>query len=330
MKINSYKPCQNFKGYDAAVIKNIYVQDNIYNIFQDEIRNFCKKENIDTYAINHRGIWLQDYQTILNNDDKKFILASQTKSPKEAIRDFNDLGFNIKKSPCYIPGGNCFIGLYPNGEKWMMVGSDDLYSRSKKAIMDRYKIKKENILKIPQPNFHLDMALRPIGYPYILVNDFELSKKYIDDLYENNADYKTLRENFYNNKRITEYNYSAITNNKLIETLLSYGFEPIRIAGVFDGSSNFINAIVNKHADNTISYITNSTKSKNPYYSALEEIFEKELKSKVQNIKDVYFIKGLDSTCKSQYKNQMMYFLSHLEGGIHCMCMEEPDFEVWG
>ena len=59
-----------------------------------------------------------------------------------------------------------------------------------------------------------------------------------------------------------------------IKELESYGFKPIRVGGVYaSGEVNFLNAIVNKHEDGTISYITNSSNCNKAGYSKLEKIF---------------------------------------------------------
>ena len=95
------------------------------------------------------------------------------------------------------------------------------------------------------------------------------------------------------------------------------------------------NAIVNKHEDGSISYITNSSKCNDRNLSKYQDIFEKELKRKLQNIRaqdpsaptlrNIYFIQG-ENYGKT---NEVMDNLIEGAGGVHCMCLEESNFDIW-
>jgi hypothetical protein len=43
------------------------------------------------------------------------------------------------------------------------------------------KINPENIVLVPQPDFHIDLAIRPLQYPYVLVHDPKLSETMTED-----------------------------------------------------------------------------------------------------------------------------------------------------
>ena len=116
-------------------------------------------------------------------------------------------------------------------------------------------------------------------------------------------------------------------SDKIIKELEEQGFIPIRIGGVYGRGISYMNAIVNEHPDGTISYITNSTKGSE--FEGLDEVFERELRAKVPNLRDVYFISG---GADKEYSNlnAIMEILSKHSGGIHCLTLEEPNFERWG
>ena len=140
-------------------------------------------------------------------------------------------------------------------------------------------------------------------------------------------DHIQLRNNFndFERKRVSS-EYSSC--DETIKALKEAGFIPIEVAGVFGSEINFLNAIVNKHQNGSISYITNSTACSNTLISQLEQDFEKELREKVSNLDKVYFISG-DTEKGKSLLNYMMYNLSNKGGGLHCMSLEEPAFDKW-
>jgi hypothetical protein len=118
------------------------------------------------------------------------------------------------------------------------------------------------------------------------------------------------------------------SHKSAITALENAGFVPIEIAGVFGSGINFMNAIVNQHPDGKISYITNVSECETSFVSKLQVEFEKELRQKVPNIDKVHFVKGKDDSVGFMH-NHLTYALDVKGGGIHCMTMEEPDFEAW-
>ena len=89
-----------------------------------------------------------------------------------------------------------------------------------------------------------------------------------------------------------------------------------------------MNAIVNKHEDGTISYITNSTECENEFISNIQKAFEEELREKAPNIDKVYFVCG-NKDYITYDSNYIMDDLGIRNGGIHCMTLEEPNFSTW-
>ena len=146
------------------------------------------------------------------------------------------------------------------------------------------------------------------------------------DIMESVYDYLTLTKNFKDYESARTKNYDP--HKSVIKALKQAGFIPIEVAGVLGSGINFMNAIVNQHQDGTISYITNSTRCKSEFVSKIEKSFEEELRQKVPNIDKVYFVQGMKEF-EEEMSNYLMDNLSVRGGGLHCMTMEEPNFEIW-
>ena len=189
--------------------------------------------------------------------------------------------------------------------------------------MPLWHLPQENIYPIPQQNFHLDMFLRPIGYPYVLVDNPNLVLKNVKDLQDGSEQMKHLLKRV--KAHINSKKHWAKVDSTL-EDLKKHGFIPIEIAGDYLPEVNFMNAIVHKRNDGTLSYITNSSKNSSKTYLEFMNMFENDLKSKVPNVAKVHFVAGKEDF---EGRNFVMSSLYNLSGGLHCMTLEEPDFEKW-
>lgn len=320
MKINSIQN-YNFKGYDAAPLSAIHMQNKIADAFFWELEEIAKKEGFEVKYDRDLVKWSQDHKTIIEKRKRPFLLTSRLfgETNLEAIKKSYKISGTIP--PCYIEGGNCFIGKYPNGEKWMMVGQDDCIF-DKKSIAKDYNIKAKNIIQIPQQDFHLDMFMRPIGYPYVLVNNPELVREKIKEL-NTDGKFDELEKTFLKNEQERQNLYA--NHKKVIKALKKIGFIPIEVAGVFGSGVNFMNAIVNQHSNGKMTYITNGTMSINGKKNVFQEIFEQELRQKAPDIEKVYFINGV----LDPETNFLMSELERFDGGLHCMVAEEPNFRMW-
>ena len=131
-------------------------------------------------------------------------------------------------------------------------------------------------------------------------------------------------------KSIKENKYA--TCDETIEALKAQGFIPIRIAGDYGFKTNginYINGIVNKNPDGSISYITNSTR--NTSCEILDKIFEEDLKRALEGkveLKNLHFVSGKKVKNSNYNENSLMRNMRELSGGIHCMTLEEPNFEI--
>ncbi len=342
-------PQISFKGYDAAPLKRLYMHRNNEDGIVGEMKAIADEEKIELinytekYTLdklfkrqNKNKWWAQDDKFILETKDSKpFLLrepAENFDGFSKAIKKYQGIDSKIPKR--FLAGGNMFMGKNEKGEKWLLVGADEITRNkfSTPIVLDEiskiYDVKKENITILNQPDFHLDMAIRPIGYPYVLVNDPKLVE-------ENLEKYKDKIP-----KRVFEKKVPYVSNlvsrlytscDETVETLEKAGFIPIRVAGnyTFDTVDiNYMNAIVNKHQDGTISYITNS--ARNSDCAIFDEIFENDLRAAVKNIQKTHFVSGKKMGEETGISNPMMYSIKNLLGGIHCMTLEEPDFEKWG
>ena len=93
------------------------------------------------------------------------------------------------------------------------------------------------------------------------------------------------------------------------QKLKQFGFNPIKIAGKYADDINFMNALAFENSNGKLLYITNSTKHSTPDLEYLE----------AQEFFSRGFAKG----------NVIMDVLAKRLGGIHCMCSEIPNFDIF-
>ena len=372
MKI-SHSTNTNFKGYDVLPLKGLYMQGLVkrgeINIFR-EIKAIAKKEGIDLFFNQNNSqisdnliktdktdkllsVWGQDRKAFVKNKNGETILWNRS----ENVLDKNNLGglkdFNIF-SELFLPrGGNYYLGYKPNGEKWLLINGMSIYEDGLESsdlpketqLTELFGVNKNNIYKINKFSDDLDEKIRPIGYPYILVNDFEISlqnlKKMKEKFPQSSEVYTTLKDYINNALHIQRKNSPEVSADETCDLLKSYGFKPIKIGGRYSKDINYMNAIAFENNQGKISYITNSTKKSYPELQYLEQLFEEELREKVPNISNTYFVSGgkrppEEKNSDSLYelystglkdRNVIMDILANRGGGIHCMTTEIPDFE---
>ncbi len=318
----------SFKGYDAAPLRNIYIDFAHGFPIREEMQDICKKENISLRKVFDGFEWAQDNKCIIHNNGKTYMIGAGNLSDDCINIMEGKYGIPGRWEPGFLTGGNTFIGKFPNGEKWLITGQG-IYHDNIKNISKCYGIKEENIHQIPKPDFHIDLGIRPIGYPDILVNDPEIAEQNLEKLNDGSKEFEELRNTFKAYKEGASITYAS--TDEICHALEKIGFNPIRVGGVYYNGINFMNAIVNKHPDGTMGYITNSSECKNHIYTKLQKVFEDEIRAKVPAITDFYFVQGIR---RSPYRTQiekthMLDSLKFYHGGIHCMSLEEPDFDKW-
>ncbi len=314
-----------FKGYDAAPLKRIYIEQEYSKPFEEELRAAAKAENIRVATIYDNLKWVQDDKTIIEKVGGPFFIATGKVGDNCLVQMRSKYKMPAARTPDFLIGGNVFIGKLPNGEKWLLSGEHNT-TQDVESIAKTYEIKPENIHFLPQQNYHLDMFMRPVGYPFVLVNDPKLVLENIEKLdgtEKEKEEFKRSIKRYYKLQDSLGYSSAEGTIKKLEEL----GFVPIRIAGDYGEAFNFMNAIVNMHNDGKISYITNSSKCTNKLHSSIEKIFADDLREKVPFLDKIYFISGKSTPAYDT--NYMMDALMYGGGGIHCMTMEEPNFKTW-
>ena len=326
MKINFLT--QNFKGYDALPLKAVHYEDSPFTrAFDDEMRSIAQKEGFEIKSAKGSCKWLQDNVTYIERDKKPFMLTRDSFAVDSFVANSKGFGIPQDYSVNYSIGGNTFIGKNSSGERWMLVGEDEIDRIGKHTIAKTYDVKIKNIYAIPQQNYHLDMFLRPIGYPFVLVDNPSLVKKKLSNMEFDgtNSDLLVLQRDFNEWEQNRQRDFAS--HKKVMQAVKKAGFIPIEIAGVYGGNINFMNAIVNKRPSGAISYITNSSVCESPFISKIEEEFKADLMQKVPYCNRVYFVSG---PIEENGKNYLMYQLGTFGGGLHCMTSEEPNFDIWG
>ena len=363
----------NFKGYDAIPLNGLYMQGlqpNQKGIY-DEMSAVAKKESLNLYLNQDNtnfskqwnnnpektelplSLWGQDRKAFITQGKNQVILWDNYETvmyPEE----LGELGnFDIKPSTFFPRGGNYFLGYNSEGQKWMLIAQNTIAQDNSDftdpSLNDYIKLarifdlKKESIFVLDTEERDLDEFIRPIGYPYVLVNSPNENLKNIEKMKEKFHDSKEI----YNKLMafaMSEQAKAEVCNN-LCKKLKEYGFIPIEIGGRYAPDINFINAIAFKNKNNKVTYITNSTKDSYPELEYLEQLFEQDLRDKTANIENVYFISGGKYEISGEKKhnkqtcnypptgfinshNAMMYCLGAKQGGIHCLTAEIPNFDI--
>ena len=363
----------NFKGYDLIPLRGLYMQGIRKNGEADiysEIKDIALKEGFDVFVnqeckkitkdLNKRAsydmrlsLWGQDYKSFVKNKKGKCILWNTKEQSMKNNRTGELSDYNICESSSLPRGGNYFLGFKENGEKWILINGSTITQEeylgtsenktTTRLIREFFDVKQENIFFLTDYESDLDEIIRPIGYPYILVNDYKLCLDNIEKMRKQFPDSEQLYDDLKNYiEKKNPLNVSKKVEpscKELCDKLTYYGFKPIRIAGRFHDDINYMNAFAIQNNKNKISYITNSTKYSYPELEYLENLFEEDLRSKVSGISDVYFVSGgpFNLNLKPKFfdiviefglktRNVIMDILANRSGGIHCMCAEIPDF----
>ena len=139
----------NFKGYDALPLKKLHIASS-WGKIEDELFDVSKKEGFEVKTSLYNGSFNQDCKVILERDKKPFLLMEecgdffQEHVPAIMLQyGMNAQLFSLnQRNLGFVQGGNFFIGKYPNGEKWMLIGEkEDLKDAIDKKIVE---LKKEH------------------------------------------------------------------------------------------------------------------------------------------------------------------------------------------
>lgn len=255
------------------------------------------------------------------------------------------LGINSKMMKSHVEGGNVFQGLKQNGEKYILIGSQSIKNtaklnnvsvkKAKELISQDFLVDRKNIYVIPQPGFHIDLQIRPLKFPDILVNDQKASENLLESLIKDKNTPPDLKLKYQEMLDISKkyMNPKYADSDKIVQVLKKQGFNPIKIPAVFGDAdesaqwmldkeknvhlANYMNAIVQEDSHGNMHYITNSCG-----LDKLNKIFKENLKKLNLKINDVFFVSGdvLDNGHTSTES-----FLRRNRGGLHCMVTERAD-----
>lgn len=291
---------------------------------------------------------------------------------------------NYEKMRSYLDGGNFFLGKDAEGKMFAIVGEDSISKTAKKIVAEENNIncktkemaiglqghinriflkkspeylekaknavasdlglKTKDLKIIPQPDFHIDMQVRPLEYPYVLLNDPSMVYEMVNSKLKESPP-NILQEQLENLTCGIRYSrYSSV--DKVHKSLESHGFKVIRVPGVVQtidnpflkniadidppldtlNEANFMNAVVHKTADGKLVYITNKS-PKNIYGIDFNEMFRSYIEKNVPMIDKFEFVSGQE--LPSGKETSISHLLKFHKGGIHCMSAERPDFENW-
>lgn len=357
----------HFTGLDARQLKSVVMRDVGLGVpFAKAVKELSAigaKEGFDVFVQNSESVvkgqaysynpskafpndfyfpWAQDNLTFTPDGKMlgNYLLRSINKSLENCIKR------PIHELKHHIQGGNFFI-VKDSQKHSVIMGKEELNFYDEKSIKTEFGV--EKIYPISQPEFHIDMAIRPLKDKTVLVNDDKLTFKYLRQAIESARQYsKTARdkevrkvqlglENIFDNFNIARY-YDEYKNcaDTAVE-LSQYGFKPVRVPGrvlrttektdIDDDNhylANFMNAIVHEKKDGSLVYITNKSKlddmigitpeiEKKINFS-FQKMFTDSIKPYVKE-ENIHFIDGGGYIAKQ---------LEYSQGGIHCLCAEVP------
>ena len=381
MKVNNVAPKFNynssvnqknipFEGYDARVLKAVVMTVNDeFNSFDiiKQMSEIGKKEGFKVYFANQTNKlytnldnikqyfklcvsgfskWAQDMAVVTPNN--KILCYGAFNDSMEFANRFSWLTKgNRLVSTKLIEGGNLFF-VKNNGKNELFVGEKELLHNNIDYIKHHYGV--DNVISIPQADFHLDMFIRPLNNKKVLVADDRLTIQEIKKAIQNLAKYKSTPsetakfKNVQNGLKglIKDFEKDAKNNKNpkaddIANVLKTNGYQPIFIPGriyyTIPGnesddlvhSLNYMNALVHEKTNGDLVFITNKSTFNHDYEIMpdisdkiefdFEKMLIKYLKPYVKK-ENIYFVAG--------NKNKISSLLQNEGGGIHCLCNEIP------
>ena len=136
------------KDYSAEYEKIVDNTKIVPIEINDEMKKIAQQEGFKLrYGLDYIK-WTQDFKAIIEKNGQPLLIAN-TRVDKNYLDEVEQKYKIPTVQKEYIAtGGNSFIGKYPNGEKWMLIGTDELHTKSYSYISEQYDIKKENIFPI--------------------------------------------------------------------------------------------------------------------------------------------------------------------------------------
>lgn len=334
------------------------LQTKEFNSTFKSILDFFKlKEDFTEKIIfdNNRRIFKEKIKKNRIKTDKA-IKRQDNKKITDCHKEGKELTEKARQTTFHIAGGNLFIVNGNNNKNEIIIGKDVLELYNIEELKGMYDV--ENVIVLPQMDFHLDLFIRPLDKKRILLADDNLTLEILKNNLQKIKDYtlkllyRETRKEWELNNIAAEYekaidyftkqkNLNKSAQTKEVETILKEnGYEVIRVPGriyeieIFLGSKkqnlrhlcNYMNAntFINNNGD--LVYITNSSN----FDSTLG--ITSELAKEIGCSFEEAFINSISPYIKRDH----IYFIkgnnNYLEkellhsygGGIHCTCAEIP------
>lgn len=358
----------SFKGYDARPLKRLVTRDigqgePFYKLI-DEVAQIGKREGFEVLVQTPNKIvgdnfsrqltgetkfpnktyypWCQDTITFGPNNTMQAVAITAEQNRTLADRAGTNYNFRMQ----HLQGGNFFF-IREGSQNSLLVGREELKECFDVDFRKDFGVKR--IFQISQPDYHIDLGVRPLNDRKVLVNDPQLTIRKIERAILNAQEYlkrhsdpqvekvqgtlESLNKIFQESMKI----FKDYTNfDRIQKELKMFGFKPIRVPGSiisprmltpqdneFGYMMNFINAIVHERADKSLVYITND--------SLIDEAIG--ITPEIEEQLGFSFKKAFLERVKDHIAPEDVHFISadgyiaeHLQksgGGIHCVFAEQ-------
>ena len=370
----------SFTGYDARPLKGILARDSGFG------QDFCNLLNETAQILNKEGVdvFLQTPNDIIKNDfskvkskrtgfwawaqDRITFLQNGTifASPVNVIdRGYSKLSEYFKTTLTTnkknIDGGNFFFIKEKHGRDSVLIGKDE-FQLSKFPEVKKF-FGNKTISSISQPDFHIDLSIRPLNDKKVLVNDPQMLLHSIQNastkakqiaVNENNKDIANiankldvlLKEIEYSNKHLDsvkrykkmqqELKHSKFkvikvpgcieipnTNKSFLELLAEKEGAPDSFSQSISYKMNYLNSIVHERPDKSLVYIAGN--------STLDK--EIGITPEIEKKLGFSFKKMFKDSLKDYIAPDDIHFvggdfipelIKNYDGGLHCLFAEIP------
>lgn len=362
----------SFTGYDARPLRALLMRDayadtryeslikelsaigreHSFDVFVQDAKKvvngnmYSAEKSLKLPILDRENVWLQDNMTISPNGK----MFANFFADRLNMRFASFLKLPLFLRNYHLQGGNFFF-IKDKGKTSLLLGVDDIIGCNLGKIRQDFDL--NEIYTVSQPDFHLDLGLRPLKNKTVLLNDDRLTLAELEKGIKSAENYEKTSGRCENNsisgmlKMIRDFfvQYKARSineNSETIETeLKNYGFKVVRVpSNIIRPSvvqdidsdnhymSNFMNAIVHQNKQGDLVYITNR--------SLLDEAAG--ITKEVEEAIGFGFHKMFRDSVKDYIKPENVYFLDgnttipqfveNYQGGIHCLCAEIPKIFV--
>lgn len=362
----------SFQGYDARPLKGIFTRDggfgkSFYGLAA-QTAEILNREGVDVFIQTPKKILKNDFSDIKPNfsnfwpwvQDRLAFFPNKTVESKYLTREDTNLKdikemfrLPIKEIGNHIEGGNYFF-IKDGDNDVVLLGNEELCLKKSKSIKEFFG--KYKVITLSQPDFHLDLSIRPLNNKRILVNDPKMLMKELNNgikrakgVYakEKDPQLKTvIRKLSYLKDEILESNqeYDTLNKYKTLQQELKYNkFNVIKVPGLIikPGNGivagqplfladikykmNFMNAIVHERADKSLVYVAGKSVLDEQLgltpeiAEKIDFSFERIFKKSLNEIiaeDDIHFVG--DKTISNILKNNY--------GSVHCLFAEIPKY----